>query len=173
MIAVLFVIGFAPMILEARVSRRHERVLRHRRAVEPPGDVYALMQLCYPGAFVLMLLEGFARGVALDALFFSGAAVFLGAKVLKYWAIHALGERWTFRVLVPVDSSLVRHGPYGVLDHPNYVAVIGELAGFALMAHAWITGPIATALFALLIRARIRVEERALGRARHDVHHGS
>ena len=50
------------------------------------------------------------------------------------------------------------------LRHPNYVAVAGEIAGVALMAQAWITGPVAMLIvFALLMRARIRVEERALG----------
>ena len=66
-------------------------------------------------------------------------------------------------MLVPPGSSLVAGGPYRLLRHPNYVAVIGELVGAALVGHALVTGPIAVLAFGLLIVMRIRVEERALG----------
>ena len=49
------------------------------------------------------------------------------------------------------------------MRHPNYVAVMGELAGMALMAQAPIEGVASIVGFGLLIVARIRVEERALG----------
>ena len=58
---------------------------------------------------------------------------------------------------------MVRRGPYRWLRHPNYVAVAAELAGFAVMTQAEVAGVVALILFVLLILARIRVEERALG----------
>jgi methyltransferase len=67
-------------------------------------------------------------------------------------------------VLVPPGSSLVDDGPYRFMRHPNYLGVIGELVGMALMAHAMFSGPFAVVLFAAIIAARIRVEERALDR---------
>ena len=84
------------------------------------------------------------------------------AKAIKYWAIATLGSRWTFRVLVPPSSTLITHGPYRYLRHPNYVGVIGELVGLALTARAVIAGTLSVAVFAALIVLRIRVEERAL-----------
>ena len=39
----------------------------------------------------------------------------------------------------------------------------GEIAGVGLMTQAWIAGPAMLIVFGLLMRARIRVEERALG----------
>jgi methyltransferase len=53
-------------------------------------------------------------------------------------------------------------GPYAVLRHPNYVAVVGELLSMALLVGAVISGPIAVLLFGLLLRQRIRLEDRAL-----------
>jgi methyltransferase len=88
--------------------------------------------------------------------------VFVLAKAVKYWAIATLGPRWTFRVLVPPRSTLVTGGPYRVMRHPNYLGVIGELAGFALMAHAAAAGTASVLMFAWLIARRIGVEERAL-----------
>jgi methyltransferase len=150
------------MLLEARRSRINERALRAAGAVEPAGDVYRVMQIVYPGSFAAMLLEAWLRGSASGGVPIAGVVVFAAAKALKYWAIAALGQRWTFRVLVPPGSRRIVRGPYRMLRHPNYVAVMGELVGFSLLAHARYSGAAAALLFGLLILARIRVEERAL-----------
>ena len=155
---------FAAMIGEAALSRRHDVSLRARGAVEPAGDVYAAMQVAYPGAFLAMIGEGVFREVHADGAFFAGVAVLAVAKVLKYWAIASLGERWTFRVLVPPGAPRVTTGPYSLLAHPNYVAVAGEIAGCAIAAHAIVSGPVAFVLFGALMLRRIRIEERALRR---------
>ena len=159
----VFILVFLPMLLEAAVSARHERDLRALGAREPDGDVFRAMQVGYPALFLLMIVEGVWRGAAFDGVFWPGLAVFVAAKVLKAWAITSLGPRWSFRVLVPPGSSPVVSGPYRFLRHPNYLAVAGEMVGAALMAHALLTGPILTVMFALLMRRRIRVEEAALG----------
>jgi methyltransferase len=160
--ALLAALAFVPMLFEAARSRRHEQALRAMGAREPAGDVYALMQVVYPACFLAMILEAWVRGAPADAVFAIGVVVFVSAKALKYWAIATLGWRWSFRVLVPPRPTRSVEGPYRVLRHPNYVAVAGELAGMALMAHAVIAGPIAFAVFGLLMLLRIRVEERAL-----------
>lgn len=152
-----------PMLYEWWVSMRNERELRAQGAVEPSGDVYALMQVIYPASFLAIIFESGQRDPSRDMFLAAGFTTFVGAKILKYWAIRTLGVRWTFRVLVPPASPLVTGGPYGVLKHPNYVAVMGELMGAALMAHAIVAGPVAIAVFGLLILLRIRIEERALG----------
>ena len=154
---------FVPMLFEAALSRRNERQLREMGAAEPHDDVYWAMQVAYPLAFIAMFVEGWRRGALVDVHVAAGFAVFIGAKMLKYWAMLSLGVRWTFRVLVPPGSTRVLAGPYRLLSHPNYLAVVGEIAGAALMAHAMVTGPITLLVFAALIALRVRVEERALG----------
>lgn len=158
----LALLAFAPMLLEARRSAANERALRRRGAAEPDAEVYPIMQIAYPVAFLAMIVEGWWRGADAGAAFFTGIVVFVAAKALKYWAIATLGERWTFKVLVPPGSSRILSGPYRWLDHPNYVGVAGELAGMGLMAQALLAGPLALAGFGLLLLRRIRVEERAL-----------
>ena len=154
--------AYLPMVLEAGYSRANEGTLRTRGAVEPPHDVYRVMQVAYPACFAAIAAEGWLRDAPLDRWFAAGAAVFAGAKALKYWAIAALGERWTFRVLVLPGAPLVVSGPYRWLRHPNYVAVAGEMAGAALMAQAPIAGVAAVVAFGALMLRRIGVEERAL-----------
>jgi methyltransferase len=165
-LAVVFVstlVALVLMLLEWRVSRRNEVALRRAGAVEPAGDVHGTMAWAYPASFVAMALEGILSNRPPGVLTLAGAAGFAAAKALKYWAMASLGRRWSFRVLVLPGAPLVTRGPYAWLRHPNYVGVIGELAAFALLVSAPVTGIVAVGGFALLIRARIRVEERALG----------
>jgi methyltransferase len=159
----LATIVFIPMLFEAMLSRRNERQLRAMGAAEPHDDVYWMMQVAYPAAFLAMILEGWRRGPLVDVHVAAGFALFIGAKLLKYWTIIVLGVRWTYRVLVPPGSTRVLVGPYRLLRHPNYLAVVGEIFGAALIAHAPVTGTIAMLGFGTLLLLRIRVEERALG----------
>jgi methyltransferase len=149
---------------EAVLASFNERLLLARGAREAPHDVYRTMRWAYPGCFIMMAIEGAWRGPSPPAVLLSGLALFGLAKALKAWAIAALGPRWTFKVIVPPSPSLVTSGPYRLINHPNYVAVVGELLGFAAIVFAPITGVAALIGFGSLMRARIRVEDRALGR---------
>jgi len=151
------------MLAELKRSRANERLLRQRGASEPQGDPYRALSLVYPGMFVLMAAEGALAGPSPDVLLIAGFVIFVAAKILKLWAITALGPRWSYRVLVLPGLPLVSTGPYAYLRHPNYVAVFGEIAGFALMVGARLLGVVSLIVFALLVRRRIAVEEKALG----------
>jgi methyltransferase len=153
---------FLMMLVELQLSRSNERRLRAAGALEPPDDVYPVMQLAYPACFVLMAIEGAlhasvgARGVLW------GLAVFGFGKGIKFWAIASLGPRWSFRVLVLPGAPLVTSGPYRWMRHPNYVGVMGELAGVAIALAAFVTGTLAIVTFAWILVRRIKVEESAL-----------
>ena len=51
------------------------------------------------------------------------------------------------------------------MPHPNYVGVIGEFVGVALLMHARVTGPLAVLAFGLLILRRLEVEHQRDPRA--------
>lgn len=150
------------MLAELRVSNRHAARLNDLGATEPPEPQYWLMAVAYPLAFVLMGCEAWWRHGEIGGAFVSGALLFVAAKALKYWAIGALGVRWTFRVHVLKGAPLIASGPYRYIAHPNYVAVAGELAATALMMGAFVTGPVMTIVFCMLMWRRMRFEERAL-----------
>lgn len=157
---------FMLMIAEATLADRHDRRLLARGGVEARGDVYPAMQIVYPAAFLAMAIEGAIGGPPPRSWLLGGLALFAAAKVLKYWAIATLGARWSFRVIVLPDVPLVTTGPYRWLRHPNYVGVMGELAGAGVLLHAPITGAASLVAFGALLVQRIRVEERALHRDR-------
>ena len=159
LIAVLLI-----MLGESALSSHNERVLRGRGAIEPDGDVIDTMRWAYPSCFVAMAIEGALMGPTTPDGLAIGFAVFGLAKALKVWAISTLGVRWTFRVLVLRDAPLVSGGLYAVLRHPNYLAVLGELAGMALIVWAPVAGVASLIGFGMLMRQRMRIEDRALGR---------
>jgi methyltransferase len=146
-------------------SRAHEHALRARGAVEPPGDVYRAMQVVYPAALFAPFAEAALTGPAASPVWLAGVVIFLAAKGLKLWAIASLGRLWSFRVLVLPGAPLVTSGAYRYLRHPNYVAVVGEIAGAATMCAAPVTGVLAGLAFGVLLRRRIHIEERALTRS--------
>lgn len=149
---------------EAVLSSFNERQLRARGAIEPPNDVIGWMRWAYPGAFILMGIEGALSGPAPRDLLIGGLALFGLAKALKVWAISSLGSRWTYRVLVLPGTPLITSGPYRFIPHPNYLAVVGEILSVALIVWAPVTGVLSTIGFGWLMAARIRIEDRALGR---------
>jgi methyltransferase len=153
---------FGSMIVEARRAAANERIQRARGGIEPSDDVYASMQIAYPGIFVAMLAERAIRGAPpAPSWFLAGLTIFAAAKLLKWWAISSLGSQWTFRVIVVPGSASVGAGPYRIMRHPNYVAVVGEIAGVALMTGARLAGPVALVGFGALLARRIAVENRA------------
>lgn len=162
-VLLLLALAFVPMLFELRRSTANYQALAAAGAREPADDVFGVMQIAYPASFLAMLAETWFRGMPDSPVLVAGAVVFALAKGIKYWAISTLGPRWTFRVIVPPRATLVAAGPYRYLRHPNYVGVMGELVGFALLAGAPVTGALASGVFAAILLARIRVEERALG----------
>ena len=150
------------MLVETLRASANERAQRARGGIEPAGDVYNIMRVVYPGAFLAMFAEGAQRGAPPPTVILAGAALFIAAKGLKWWAILSLGRFWTFRVIVVPGAQLVASGPYRWLRHPNYVGVMGELAGVALMTGALVSGVAGIVTFGGLVIRRISLEERAL-----------
>ena len=153
-------------LVELRVSRRHERRLRARGAVEH-GTAHWPYMVTLHAAFLLACV---AEPWLLDRppvpwLAVGAGAVLALALALRVWTLATLGERWTARVLVLPGAPLVARGPYRYLRHPHYAAVVLEVAALPLLHGAWLTSLVFSALNAVVLRVRIRVEERALAEA--------
>ena len=149
-------------LLELGLSRRHERILLARGAVEWGREHYPLMVGLHVLWLLSTLVEGLLRGPSIPAWWPIPLVLFLFAQLLRYWAILSLGEHWNTRVLVVPGVRLVRRGPYRYFPHPNYVVVVVEIATFPLVFGAWVTALVFTALNAALLFVRIRTENRAL-----------
>jgi methyltransferase len=153
----------AERLIELRVSRRHEAWARAAGAREYGREHFRWMKLLH-GAFflacageVLLLERAFYPPLGIPMLFLLAAA-----QGLRYWTISTLGRRWSVRVLVIPGAPLVESGPYRYIRHPNYLAVVLEMASLPLIHSAWVTALVFSSLNALLLRVRIRCEEEAL-----------
>jgi methyltransferase len=149
-------------LLELRLSRRNERSIRARGALERGRGHYPLMVGLHVLWLLSTLVEGILRGPALPTYWPIPLALFLLVQPLRYWAILSLGDYWNTRVLVVPGAKLVRRGPYRYFRHPNYVVVFVEIATFPLIFGAWVTALIFSILNAALLYVRIREENRAL-----------
>ena len=89
-------------------------------------------------------------------------AVVIASQTLRWWCIATLGRQWNTRVIVVPCLPLVSRGPYRLLRHPNYVAVVLEGAALPLVHSAWATAVVFTVRNAAMLARRIQVEERAL-----------
>jgi methyltransferase len=149
-------------LLELRLSRRHEHILRARGAVERGRGHYPLMVVLHALWLVSTLVEGILRGPGLPGYWPIPLALFLLVQPLRYWAILSLGDNWNTRILVVPGAKLVTRGPYRYFPHPNYVVVAVEVATFPLIFGAWVTALVFSILNAALLFVRIREENRAL-----------
>jgi methyltransferase len=98
----------------------------------------------------------------LPILGWTALAIVIASQSLRWWCIASLGRQWNTRVIVVPGLPLVSRGPYRLLRHPNYVAVVLEGAALPLVHLAWLTAVGFTVLNAALLARRIRVEEEAL-----------
>lgn len=149
-------------LFELRLSRRNERRVRARGAVERGTGHYPWMVALHSSWLISTLVEGLLRGPVFPVRWPVPLALFLLVQPLRYWAILTLGESWNTKILVVPGGRLVRRGPYRYFKHPNYVVVAVEILTFPLLFGAWITALVFSALNAALLFVRIREENRAL-----------
>ena len=149
-------------LLELALSRRNERLLRARGAVERGRGHYPLIVALHALWLLSTLIEGILRGPGIPAFWPIPLALFLLVQPLRYWAIFSLGQHWNTRILVVPGARLVRRGPYRYIKHPNYVVVAVEVLTFPLIFGAWITALVFSILNAALLYVRIKEENRAL-----------
>jgi methyltransferase len=150
-------------LAELVISRRNTAWSLARGGAEHGSGHYPVMVALHS-----MLLVGAAIEVMVadrpfvPALGWPMLGLVVAAQALRWWCIGTLGRRWSTRVVVVPGLPLVGTGPYRVLRHPNYLAVVVEGITLPLVHSAWVTAALFTALNLALLRVRVSVEERAL-----------
>jgi len=153
-------------VAELRLSLRHARWAMDRGGVETGRVHYPPMVVLHSALLVGALVEvAVAHRPFIPALGWPMLAVVAGAQGLRWWCIATLGVRWNTRVIVVPGLALVTAGPYRLMRHPNYVAVVAEGVALPLVHTAWVTATVFTVLNAWLLTVRVRCENRALAAA--------
>lgn len=167
LLVALVVVTVVQRLCELRLARRNAEWSRARGAREFGARHYPAFFVLHGAWLVAWVVEAWRVGPRLSAP--GWLLLFLAGLGLRAAAIAALGPRWNTRILVLPGVPPVRRGPYRVLRHPNYVAVVLELAALPLAFGAVATAVIFGALnLSLLLCVRIPAEEDALAWAVRD-----
>jgi methyltransferase len=150
-------------LAEVVVAERNRRWSRDRGGVEAGSGHYPVMVVLHVGLLAGCLLEPVVlHRPFIPALGFPMLALVVAAQALRWWCITTLGRQWNTRVIVVPGAPRVSGGPYRLIPHPNYVAVVVEGFALPLVHGAWVTALVFTVLNAALLKARLVVENAAL-----------
>jgi methyltransferase len=151
-------------IFELDRARRNARRAFDHGAIEV-GQVHYRVMVAFHALFI--------ASCAVEATFFPHSIprvvpwLALGAEIvaqgLRYWAVTTLGDRWNTRIIVSPDRAPVTSGPYRFMRHPNYLAVVIEIAAVPMIGGAIFTAIAFSIGNALILAVRIPAEERAMG----------
>ena len=127
-----------------------------------------------PWVLWALVLLGVAAGIAADAVAparipgprwalagLAGALLAAGL-ALRWTAVLTLGRFFTVDLAIQDGHGLVTKGVYRHLRHPSYAGLLLALAGLGFFSGNWIAVGALTLPPFLALRARMRVEERAL-----------
>ena len=145
-------------VAELVVSNRNLEWSKANGGREFGAGHYPVMVALHTGLLAGAVLEARMRKRWIWPAFW----VVLAAQALRWWCITTLGKQWNTRVVVVPGAPRIVGGPYRLVPHPNYVAVILEGAALPLVGGAWITAGVFSVANALLLRTRIQVENDAL-----------
>lgn len=93
-----------------------------------------------------------------------GLILVLLGLALRIWAVLTLGRSFRTTVEVDVDQEVVEAGPYRLLRHPSYTALLLLFAGLGIGLGNWLGLAALLVLPTLALLRRIHVEEAELTR---------
>jgi methyltransferase len=150
-------------VTELRLARRNTIWAREQGAREFGARHYVLFFVLHSAWLFAWPLEALWLGGKLAAWWWVWGAALVLAEGLRYWSIATLGRRWNTRILVLPGRPRIGSGPYKWASHPNYLAVMLELAAVPLVFGAWRTAAVVSVLnLALLGLVRVPAEVRAM-----------
>jgi methyltransferase len=150
-------------LAEVVVAKRNRVWSQAHGGVEFGAGHYPAMVVLHSGLLAGCLVEPIAlHRPFVPALGWPMFAIVLAAQALRWWCIAVLEHQWNTRVIVIPGAARIAGGPYRLMPHPNYVAVIAEGFALPLVHTAWITALVFSTLNAWLLRTRVTVENAAL-----------
>jgi methyltransferase len=150
---------------ELAISSRNARRTLSLGGQESGRRLYAVMVAFHALFLPALALGAIAYPQPPSAWAWLAVAGAVAAQALRWWAVRTLGDRWSTRVIVVPGAKPVTGGPYRFLRHPNYLAVVLEMACLPLAWGMWRLALLFTLGNAAILAFRIRDEERALGPA--------
>lgn len=147
---------------ELLLAKRNENHSFARGGYEVDHKGYIPVVIMHILFFISLTAEYYYLSISLNRFWVLLVFIFISAQFLRYWAIFSLGYQWNTRIIIVPGAKLVKIGPYKYFKHPNYTAVIIELAVLPLIFNCYITAIVFSLLNAVLLKRRIKIENEAI-----------
>lgn len=112
------------------------------------------------GGLLLVFIPGGGRRPAW--LFLMATVLAVASAVLVRWAFHHLGAHWRVNTVVTADHQLVTTGPYALIRHPVYTALLGIQLATALILTSWFWAIVSLLIFGFGTEIRVEAEDALL-----------
>lgn len=149
-------------LTELFIAKRNAGIMFGRGAEEIDRKGYKYVVMMHILFFISLITEKIILQTILSPLWYLFLIFFLLAQVFRYWSIISLGSFWNTRIIILKGSKLIHRGPYKYFTHPNYLAVITEIAVIPLIFSCYITAGVFSLLNIFVLRRRIKIEEASL-----------
>jgi protein-S-isoprenylcysteine O-methyltransferase Ste14 len=101
-------------------------------------------------------------GLLPDWTYYLGFFLALLGNALYFWGYRTLGRNFSLEVVIYQGHQLVERGPYRLIRHPMYTALVLSSVGMGLMAQSWAAVFVIVVADSVAVWYRIRIEEKAL-----------
>lgn len=163
LLVIVIAIVVVQRLSELIVAKRNYVWAMQHNGIEVGSSHYPLFVVLHAAWILAIIAECVMRGPAVPTFWPIPLALIVAAQVLRYWAIRTLGRFWNTRIIVFNNFSPVTSGPFRFFKHPNYVAVVLEIAAIPALLGAWYTAFVFSFINAgLLLLVRIPMEEQAM-----------
>ncbi len=155
----------AAILLAVMSMRIAELIISHHRTRDSvqhqPEAVFPYMVSLHTSLFILVPLEVMLLGRPFIPLLFAAClSLLMLATALRVSVLRTLGPSWNVRIVRP--AAVVSRGVYSYIRHPNYLAVVIELACIPLIHTAWLSALFLSSANVVVLFFRIRAEEKLL-----------
>jgi len=162
-LVILLTIVIAQRLSELVLAKRNHLWAMRHGGREYGADHYWLFIVLHTLWLLSMIFECLVQQPDVATWWPLFLGLILVAQILRYWTIVTLGRCWNTRIVIFKDMTRVGVGPYRYLRHPNYVAVVIEIAAIPALLGAWYTALLfSIANAALLLLIRIPEEQRVM-----------
>lgn len=162
MLKVLFLFIIIQRLVELFIAKKNEKKLKMRGAIEFGQSHYKYFIILHSIFFLSVFIENYFVHFVEIGFFTSLFIIFIILQLARVWVISTLGERWNTKIIVLPTEKLVKRGLYKYIKHPNYIIVTIELIIIPLLFHAYITCLIFSICNLILLKVRIKEENKAL-----------
>jgi len=162
MLKILFVFIIFQRLAEVFIAKKNEKKLKKRGAIEFGKEHYKYFIILHSTFFISIIIENTFLQVNEYGFLSSLFIMFIILQLARVWVISTLGERWNTKIIVLPSEKLVKKGLYKYIKHPNYLIVTMELIIIPLLFHAYITAVIFSICNFMLLKVRIKEENKAL-----------